>query len=206
MQCPCASVPAPSREGATVSDSTGDDERTDGEHTRGILRHREHPRHGPGPLAAIAVGGALGTLARYGVDRGFASGVDTFPWATLTVNVVGSFVLGVVVTLVLGRWPADRYLRPLVAVGFCGGFTTYSTFAVEIDQRVRHGHAGVAVTYLVVSLLVGLGAALAGITVARAHTLLPTTGAGPVDPDLLAGDDPPGEGGGPGPTRPGGAA
>ena len=65
---------------------------------------------------------------------------DGFPWATLTVNVVGSFLLGVVVTLVVERWPGDRFLRPLVAVGFCGGFTTFSTLAVEIDQRIQHGH------------------------------------------------------------------
>ena len=89
------------------------------------------------------------------------------PWATLSVNVIGSFVLGVVVTLVTERWPRDRFLRPLVAVGFCGGFTTFSTFAVEIDQRVRHGHTGIALAYLAASLLAGIGAALAGITLAR---------------------------------------
>lgn len=148
-----------------------------------------HPHHGPGPLAAIGIGGALGTLARYGVERGVTAGASDVPWATLTVNVVGSFVLGVVVTLVTERWPADRLLRPLVAVGFCGGFTTFSTFAVEIDQRVRHGHAGTAAAYLVASLLAGLGAALAGITLARGH-VLPAPGApAPPDPDLLAGDD-----------------
>ena len=56
-----------------------------------------HPRHGPGPLVAIAVGGALGTLARYGVERTFVAASDGFPWATFSVNVVGSFVLGIVV-------------------------------------------------------------------------------------------------------------
>ena len=101
-------------------------------------------------MAAIAVGGALGTLARYGVERAAGRPMPLgFPWATLAVNVVGSFVLGVVVTLVVERWPGDRWLRPLVAVGFCGGFTTFSTFAVEIDQRVRHGHTGTALAYLV---------------------------------------------------------
>lgn len=150
----------------------------------------DHPHHGPGPMAAIAGGGALGTLARYGVERAVATDAFGFPWATLTANVVGSFVLGVVVTLVSERWPDDRWLRPLVAVGFCGGFTTFSTFAVEIDQRIRHGHAATAVGYLVASLLAGLGAALVGITLARGR-VLPTAG-GPdlPDPDLLAGDEP----------------
>ena len=94
--------------------------RADGRH-----RRRRCPRH-PGPLRDGA---------------GCATDALGFPWATLWVNVIGSFVLGVVVTLVTERWPGDRWLRPLVAVGFCGGFTTFSTFAVEIDQRIRHGHA-----------------------------------------------------------------
>jgi CrcB protein len=152
-----------------------------------------HPHHGPGPLAAIAVGGALGTLGRYGVERAFVPAPDGFPWATFAVNVVGSFILGSVVTLVVERWPQDRYLRPLVAVGFCGGFTTFSTLAVEIDQRIQHGHGVLAVVYLVVTLVAGLAAALAGISAARGRLLPTGRGTGIPDPDLLAGDD--GEGG-----------
>jgi len=186
-----------------VPESTGTDGQasadrgTTGPSARAVL----HPHHGPGPLAAIGLGGALGTMARYAVERGIVADPAGIPWATLTVNVVGSFLLGVVVTLVTERWPRDRYLRPLVAVGFCGGFTTFSTFAVEVDQRVRHGHAGVALAYLAASLLAGLGAALAGISVARGRVLPPAGGPGPVDPDLLAGDDP-GEAA-PGPRGPG---
>jgi CrcB protein len=149
---------------------------------------QQQPHHGPGALAAIAVGGALGTLARYGIERVAATGSDGFPWGTLTVNVVGSFVLGAVLTVIVERWPRDRFLRPLVAVGFCGGFTTFSTLAVEIDQRVQHGHGALAAVYLVVTLVAGLGAALAGITVARGR-LLPAVGAALVDPDLLAEDE-----------------
>ncbi len=148
----------------------------------------EHLHHGPGPVAAIAIGGALGTLARYGIERAVATPPDGFPWGTLTVNVVGSFVLGAVVIAVVERWPRDRYLRPLLAVGFCGGFTTFSTLAVEVDQRVQHGHVLLATTYLMVTLIAGLGAALAGMTVARGR-LLPATGAALADPDLLAGDE-----------------
>ena len=150
----------------------------------------DHPHHGPGPMVAIAGGGALGTLARYGVERAVVADAFGFPWATLTANVVGSFVLGVVVTLVSERWPGDRWLRPLVAVGFCGGFTTFSTFAVEIDQRVRHGHTGTALGYLVASLLAGFGAALVGITLARGRVMPFAGGPDLPDPDLLAGDDP----------------
>ena len=150
-----------------------------------------HPRHGPGPMAAIAGGGALGTLARYGMERALVPDALGFPWATLAVNVVGSFVLGVVVTLVVERWPDDRWLRPLVAVGFCGGFTTFSTFALEVDQRVRHGQAGMALAYVVASLAAGMGAALAGTTLGRGRLQAVPGGPGLPDPDLLAGDDDP---------------
>ncbi len=146
------------------------------------------PHHGPGPLAAIAVGGALGTTARYVIERAVVPAPLGFPWATWSVNVLGSFVLGVVVTLVVERWPRDRYLRPLVAVGFCGGFTTFSTLAVEVDQRIQHGRGALAVAYLMATLVAGLGAALAGITLARGR-LLPTAGTALPDPDLLAGDE-----------------
>lgn len=154
----------------------------------GQPRHRASPHHGPGPLAAIGVGGGLGTLARYGVERAVVPPPLGFPWATWTVNVVGSFVLGVIVTLVVERWPHDRYLRPLVAVGFCGGFTTFSTLAVEVDQRIQHGRGGVAAVYLAVTLVAGLVAALAGMTLARGR-FLPPPGAALPDPDLLAVDD-----------------
>ena len=173
-----------------MPESTG----TDGQPTAGEstadprTRAALHPHHGPGPLSAIAVGGALGTLARYVVERAVVADPAGIPWGTLTVNIVGSFVLGIVVTLVTERWPDDRFLRPLVAVGFCGGFTTFSTLAVEIDQRIQHGHGALAAVYLAVTLVAGLGAALAGISLARGR-LLPAAGAPLPDPDLLAGDE-----------------
>lgn len=166
-----------------MPESTG----TNGQPERVGAHH--HPHHGPGPLAALGVGGALGTLARYGLEHAVVADPRGFPWATLTVNVVGSFLLGAVVTVVVGRLPRDRYVRPLLAVGFCGGFTTFSTFVVEIDQRIQHGSTTVAVAYLAVTVVGGLGAALAGITLAQGR-LLPTPGTAVPDPDLLAGDDP----------------
>ena len=117
-----------------MPESTGTDGQASADHADATRQARAvlHPHHGPGPLAAIGVGGTLGTLARYAFERSVVADPSGIPWATLSVNVIGSFVLGVVVTLVTERWPRDRYLRPLVAVGFCGGFTTFSTFAVEI--------------------------------------------------------------------------
>jgi len=168
------------------STGTGEQSGNSGQHDPIPTRY---PHHGPGPMAAIAGGGALGTLARYVIERAVVVSPTGLPWATLSVNVLGSFLLGVVVTLVVERWPTDRYLRPLVAVGFCGGFTTFSTLAVEIDRRIQHGHIGVAAAYLGLSLVGGFGAALAGITLAGGRLHPSLTGASIPDPDLLAGDE-----------------
>ena len=179
-----------------MPESTG----TGGPHSRHLRRPgTEHLHHGPGPMSAIVVGGALGTLARYGVARALVADNAGFPWATLAVNVTGSFVLGLAVTAIVVRWPGDRWLRPLVAVGFCGGFTTFSTFALELDQRARAGHIALAVVYLTVTLVAGVAAALAGTALARVRTPQGINPDAP-DPDLLAGDDPTGRGGSGGPS------
>jgi fluoride exporter len=136
----------------------------------------------PRRLLAIALGGALGTLARYGMDRAVVGPPFGFPWATFAVNVVGSFLLGVIVTVITGRWPTTRFARPFAAIGFCGGFTTFSTLMVEVAQRGQHGRALLAAGYLVITLVAGFLAVLGGITVARAR-LTPLPAAGIPDPD-----------------------
>jgi fluoride exporter len=126
-------------------------------------------------LAAIAAGGALGASGRYAVGRLITGPPDGFPWATLWVNVSGSFALGLVMTLVLERFPPTRYLRPFVATGFLGAYTTYSTYAVQTDLLVKNGHAATAVGYAAVSMLAGFLAVWAAIWAARAVPL-PTRG------------------------------
>ena len=147
-----------------------------------------HGRHLPESsfrLAAIAVGGSLGTLARYATDRSLVPAPLGFPWPTFAVNVAGSFVLGLIVTLVVERWPPTRFVRPFAAIGFCGGFTTFSTLAVEATQRAQHGRVGLAVAYVVASLVAGVLAATVGMTLARGR-LLPVPRDRPVpDPDDL---------------------
>jgi len=136
-------------------------------------------------VAVIAAGGALGTLARYGTDRVLVVSPAGFPWATFAVNVTGSFVLGLVVTLVVERWPPTRYVRPFAAIGFCGGFTTFSTLAVETVQRTQHGHVGLAAGYVMASLAAGVVAVTIGMALARGR-ILPVPRDRPVpDPDDL---------------------
>ena len=115
-------------------------------------------------LGAIAVGGIVGATARYGVAQLVHVRPGRFPWATFIVNVTGSFALGALLT-VLGR--RSTVLRPLLATGFLGAFTTYSTFAVETDVLLRDGHAATALTYAVTSLACGLLAVTLGVAVAR---------------------------------------
>ena len=90
-----------------------------------------------------------------------------FPWATFWTNISGSFALGVVLSLILERFPPTRYLRPFVATGFLGAYTTYSTFAVETDLLIKNGHALIGVAYAGASLVAGLSAVWAGVWAGR---------------------------------------
>ncbi len=136
-------------------------------------------------VVAIAAGGAVGTLARYGTERVLVVAPTRFPWATFTVNVAGSLVLGLIVTLVVERWPPTRFVRPFAAIGFCGGFTTFSTMAVETTQRIQHGRGGLAAAYVLASLAAGVAAAALGMALARGR-VLPIPRDRPIpDPDDL---------------------
>ena len=125
-------------------------------------------RFSPGLIAAIAVGGAAGTLLRVGVARAWPPTTNGFPGDTLIVNLAGSLLLGFVVVTATSRRVPSRYFRPLIGTGFCGGLTTFSTLVVEVDLLVRAGHAGMAVIYLAASLAGGLLVAAIGMVLARA--------------------------------------
>jgi CrcB protein len=122
----------------------------------------------PSVLGAIALGGALGAPARYGLAQVIHVAPDTFPWATFWTNISGSFALGFALTLILARYPPTHHLRPFVATGFLGAYTTYSTFAVETDLLVKDGHATIGVAYAALSLVAGFVAVWAGVWIARA--------------------------------------
>lgn len=117
----------------------------------------------PSHLLAVFVGGCVGTLLRYGAGQLVPHTTD-WPVATFVVNVVGAFVLGVLLEA-LSRSGSVRgtRIRLLAGTGFCGGLTTYSTFAVEVDLLIRGGSAWLAVAYGLCSLVAGVAAAYAGI-------------------------------------------
>jgi len=113
-------------------------------------------------LLLIALAGACGALARYGVGVGV--GERSFPWATLVINVVGSFLIGLVLTVATAnRWSAD--VRVPLATGFIGSFTTFSTFAWEGLGLGRDDRLPGAVAYLGASVVLGLAAAALGLGV-----------------------------------------
>lgn len=112
----------------------------------------------------VAIGGAIGSAARYGL-AGLVN-LRSHPWGTVAVNVIGSLMLGILV----GLWGfrADGDFRVGVAVGLLGGFTTFSTFAVDTIHLWERGNPEVAVASVVVTLAAGITAAIAGVAIGRA--------------------------------------
>ena len=124
-------------------------------------------------FGVIALGGGLGSLPRYGVEETFPSAPGSFPIATFAINVAGSFALGFLMVYLLEVWSPRRYLRPFLAVGFLGGFTTFSTYAAEIHDLVTRSSWLAANAYAIDSLVAGLAAVWAGVTLARLTAGLP---------------------------------
>ena len=114
-----------------------------------------------------AMGGALGALARWGVAGALPSSPGGWPWATLLVNLTGCLLLGLLLGAVVPRHPDREWLRPLLATGVLGGFTTYSTFAVDAVRLVDDGAAAGAAGYVVASVAGGVLAAAAGMALGR---------------------------------------
>jgi CrcB protein len=123
--------------------------------------------HRAGIVVAVALGGALGTVARYELALAEPVRSGRFPWATFTANLVGSLVLGIAVVVLVDGRLSTRVPRAFVAVGFCGGLTTFSTWMVESVLLTRDGHGGAAALYLVVSLVAGFVAVALGVGATR---------------------------------------
>ena len=114
-------------------------------------------------LAAVFVGGALGTLARAAYETLAAADPGRWPWPTFTVNIVGAFLLGYFTTRLLERLPVSSYRRPLLGTGICGGLTTFSTWMLETQRLGEERQLRPAVANIVVSLALGLVAAWLGL-------------------------------------------
>jgi CrcB protein len=123
---------------------------------------------GQGPVVGVvAVGGAIGAVARYAASLWWPAESDGFPWATFGINVVGCAVIGVFMVVITDVWAAHRLVRPFFGTGVLGGFTTFSTYAVDIQKLVDAGHPRTALAYLAATLLAALAAVRLGVTAAR---------------------------------------
>lgn len=126
------------------------------------------PARRPSVLAAIFAGGALGTAARYAVEAAWPARAGHFPVTTWAVNTLGAFLLGFLLTVAITRRPRDGDLgRFFLGTGLLGGWTTYSTMAVEAVDLGRAGHLAGAAGYLAVTLVCGLAASAGGIALGR---------------------------------------
>ncbi|MFF8836669.1 fluoride efflux transporter CrcB [Streptomyces sp. NPDC015130] len=125
----------------------------------------------PWVVGAVAAGGALGATTRYGASLVWPTPVHAFPWTTLTVNAVGCAVLGVLMVLLTEtrvRRAPHPLLRPLLGTGFCGGFTTFSTYTLDTQRLLAAGDPTRGLLYLGATLLTALAAVWAGVAATRA--------------------------------------
>ena len=119
-------------------------------------------------LLAVALGGALGSLARHGADRLIERrSFSLFPWSTFTINATGCLLIGVVIAALVDRHHTPAWLRTGLVVGVLGGYTTFSTFAQEGVSLFEEGHGATALGYTLGSVFVGLVAVYAGTRLGR---------------------------------------
>ncbi|WP_406208086.1 MULTISPECIES: fluoride efflux transporter CrcB [unclassified Streptomyces] len=117
-------------------------------------------------VAMVALGGAIGATARYTASLWWPAQPGGFPWATFWINVVGCAMIGVLMVIITEVRPAHRLVRPFVGTGVLGGFTTFSTYAVDTQHLVDSGHPSTGPAYLAATLI----AALTAVWLATAAT------------------------------------
>jgi CrcB protein len=117
----------------------------------------------------VGLGGGAGAIARFFIGKQIARVWGTsFPYATLTINLTGAFVIGIVLTLLMERLVADPMWRLLIVVGFLGGYTTFSSYTYEAMQLIEDGRWTSSLLYVGGSNLAGLLCCAAGMAIARA--------------------------------------
>ncbi|MFT6559666.1 fluoride efflux transporter CrcB [Sneathiella sp.] len=121
-----------------------------------------------GMYLSIALGGALGACARYGVGQIFFKVMGPgFPFATLFVNIAGSFLMGALIEYMALRWSPSPEIRVFLVTGFLGAFTTFSTFSLDVAVQVQRGDYFSAGSYIMLSVLLSIAGLFAGLHVMR---------------------------------------
>jgi CrcB protein len=122
----------------------------------------------PALILLVALGGAIGSASRYALSYAVQSRTTSlFPWGTLLVNVTGSFLVGLIMRYALGGQAISAEARLFLTVGFCGGYTTFSTFSYESIRLIEDGDYRRAGLYIVSSVALSLAATAAGFMLAR---------------------------------------
>ncbi|MEU4492954.1 CrcB family protein [Streptomyces sp. NPDC023998] len=122
-----------------------------------IPAQRKELGHGQGGIvAAVALGGGIGAGARYGASLLWPTAAGAFPWTTLLVNAIGCAIIGIFMVVITDVWAAHRLVRPFFGTGVLGGFTTFSTYAVDIQHLVDGHDARTGLAYLALTLLVAV--------------------------------------------------
>jgi fluoride exporter len=121
------------------------------------------------PVAlAVALGGACGALARYGLDRLIERRSEAvFPWSTFAINASGCLVIGVLIAALVDRHETPAWVRVGLVMGVVGGYTTFSTFAQETLDLLEENRVGLALTYSLGSVVLGVAAVYAGLKLGR---------------------------------------
>jgi fluoride exporter len=121
-----------------------------------------------GLFLGVALGGAVGAVARYGADRLIEQRSESgFPWATLVINLSGCLAVGFVIAALVDRHRAPQWLRTGLVMGFCGGYTTFSTFAQETLDLVETRAVALAAASIGANVVLGMLAVLAGARLGR---------------------------------------
>ena len=123
-------------------------------------------------VAAVAIGGVAGAEARYGLQAALPHDSAQWPWATLLINISGCLLIGVLMVVVTELVDAHPLIRPLLGVGVLGGYTTFSTAMVDVQQMALAGHEGAALGYMLATVTAAVAAAFAGVTLTRAAAAL----------------------------------
>lgn len=118
-------------------------------------------------LLVIALGGVLGSLARYQFGKWWPAVPPAFPWMTMIINISGCLIIGSFMVVITERWSPHPLLRPFFGTGVLGGYTTFSTYAVDAVQLTRSGHPIVAGLYLIGTLVGAFLAVTIGMFAAR---------------------------------------
>lgn len=127
-------------------------------------------------VALVAAGGAAGTAARLALGEVFPTPAHAFPTTTVTINVAGALLLGLLMHLLAARGRVEGPWRALLGVGVLGAFTTFSTMATDAAALARDDHLGVAAASVGITVVVGIGAAWLGARLGALHTPLADEG------------------------------